>query len=232
MRSRLAPLLSPPVLVSLLALAVALGGTSYAAGLGRNTVGTAQLKNGAITSAKVKDRSLRAADFARGQLPAGPQGQPGRPGRPGVDGSPGPEGPRGPAGATGADGTSASALVTGRAALPGSNRSTTLDGRIVSGVGSDATTLAPAVPTVLRHFNATADPAPAAGTGRSFNLVVNGAVTSLCSFRAPETSCSTATGTSVEIPAGAEIRLSVFYLAPSASADVTTVRWGATIGTE
>jgi len=32
------------------------------------------LKNNSVTSAKVKDRSLRAKDFALGQLPAGAPG--------------------------------------------------------------------------------------------------------------------------------------------------------------
>jgi Collagen triple helix repeat (20 copies) len=73
----------------MLALFVALSGTAYAATLPRNSVGTAQLKRNAVTSAKVKPRSLLGSDFRRGQLPAGPQG---------------PQGPQGPEGATGARG--------------------------------------------------------------------------------------------------------------------------------
>jgi hypothetical protein len=67
--------------------------------LGRNTVGTRQLVNGAVTnpkirnnavnSAKVANRSLLRSDFAPGQLPAGPTG---------------PQGPAGPAGPAGAAG--------------------------------------------------------------------------------------------------------------------------------
>jgi hypothetical protein len=95
---------------------VALGGTSYAAAnLPRNSVGTVQLKTGAVTSLKVKDRSLLVKDFKRGQLragPAGPQGAAGPPGvtgaqgQAGAQGATGPAGAQGPAGATGPTGPS------------------------------------------------------------------------------------------------------------------------------
>lgn len=73
------------MIVAIVALIVALGGTSYAAiNLPKNSVGTRQLKNKAVTakklrknavnSAKVKDRSLLAKDFKKGQLPRGATG--------------------------------------------------------------------------------------------------------------------------------------------------------------
>ena len=63
---------SPAMVVACLALTIALGGTSYAAvTLPRSSVGTAQLKRNAVTSVKVKNRSLLAIDFKRGQLPRG-----------------------------------------------------------------------------------------------------------------------------------------------------------------
>ncbi|MCU0258122.1 MAG: hypothetical protein MUF56_03775 [Solirubrobacteraceae bacterium] len=81
-------------LVAYLALFVALGGTSYAAvNLPRNSVGTAQLKPSAVTSAKVKNGSLLAADFRRGQLRAGPQGAAGPAGPAGERGAAGERGP-------------------------------------------------------------------------------------------------------------------------------------------
>jgi hypothetical protein len=80
---------SPAMMVAFLALLVALAGTSYAAiQLPANSVGTKQLKKNAVTGKKVKNRSLKAVDFALGQLPAGPQGPKGD------------QGPTGPAGAT------------------------------------------------------------------------------------------------------------------------------------
>ena len=75
-----------------------MGGTGYALTLPKNSVGSKQIRKNAVTGAKVKARTLRASDFARGQLPAGPSGAPGAPG------ATGPTGPAGPAGAKGAPG--------------------------------------------------------------------------------------------------------------------------------
>ena len=72
--------ISPAMVVACVALAVALGGTSYAA---------FRLPANSVTSREVKNRSLRNVDFARGQLPSGPRGLPGKTG---------PAGPTGPAG--------------------------------------------------------------------------------------------------------------------------------------
>lgn len=100
--------------IALVALAVALGGTGYAATLlPAGSVGTAQLANGAVVSAKVKNGSLRAADFARGQLPAGAQGPQG------PAGSAGPQGPAGPAGAQGPKGDTGSQGPQGPQGPPG-----------------------------------------------------------------------------------------------------------------
>jgi hypothetical protein len=89
------------------AVFITLGGGAYAATtLKANSVGGAQLKNGAVTNkklaknavtgAKVKDGSLLAADFAPGQVPAGPAG---------AKGDPGLKGDKGDTGAPGAPGT-------------------------------------------------------------------------------------------------------------------------------
>jgi hypothetical protein len=93
--------------VALLALFVALGGTSYAAATGsidsrelknnavrssdlrNNDVRGRDIRNGTIGTADVGNGSLLAEDFLPGQLPAGPQG------RPGPQGVPGPQGLRG-----------------------------------------------------------------------------------------------------------------------------------------
>jgi hypothetical protein len=101
MRNRLP---SPALVIAILALVVALGGTSYAAlHLGKNTVGAKQLKKSAVRSSKVADHSLLARDFKAGQLPAGPQGPQGVPGQAGAagpQGDQGPKGEQGPAGPT------------------------------------------------------------------------------------------------------------------------------------
>lgn len=94
--------------VALVALFVALGGTSYAtvrAVVPANSVGTAQIRNDSVTRAKlahesitsvlIKDGSLMASDFAAGQIPAGPAGP---------TGAQGPQGPKGDKGDTGATG--------------------------------------------------------------------------------------------------------------------------------
>jgi hypothetical protein len=79
--------------VSLMALFVALGGTSYAAAkLPRNSVGASQIKTSSVTSSDVKNGSLRQIDFRAGELPAGQPGQKGEKGDKGDPGAPGADG--------------------------------------------------------------------------------------------------------------------------------------------
>lgn len=95
---------SPAMLVALLALFIALGGSSYAAlRLPRNSVGSAQLKNNSVTSPKVKAGSLLLSDFQASQwsLLRGPQGERGPQGS---SGAPGLDGARGAPGAAGVSG--------------------------------------------------------------------------------------------------------------------------------
>src|SRR6187399_3355216 len=101
---------SPAMVVACLALLVALSGTGIAAAtqVARNSVGTPQLKDSAVTNAKIRNnavnsskvaaRSLLRSDFAPGQLPAGPIGPQGPAG---PQGAAGPAGPAGPAGVIG-----------------------------------------------------------------------------------------------------------------------------------
>jgi hypothetical protein len=94
--------LKPGTALALVALFLALGGSSYAAlTITGRSVRDASLtgrdvKNGSLTSRDVKDRGLLAKDFKRGQLPAGPtgaSGPQGPAGPPGPQGDPGPAGP-------------------------------------------------------------------------------------------------------------------------------------------
>jgi hypothetical protein len=60
---------SPAMIVACVALTVALGGTSYAAiRLPANSVGTKQLKRGAVTGVKVKRNSLTGAQVVESRL--------------------------------------------------------------------------------------------------------------------------------------------------------------------
>ena len=92
--------LSTANVLSATALMVALGGTSYAAvALPNNSVGTPQIKtngvksseiaSGAVRSSEVKNASLTLADFAPGQIPAGPKGDKGDKGEKGDKGDKG-----------------------------------------------------------------------------------------------------------------------------------------------
>ena len=109
--------------IGYLALFVAIGGTSYAAvSLPAGSVGTRQLRNRAVTAAKVRPHSLLASNFARGQLPAGPRGATGATGSRGPQGNPGATGPAGLQGAPGRPGKD------GIPGQPGTNGKTVLNG--------------------------------------------------------------------------------------------------------
>jgi Collagen triple helix repeat (20 copies) len=105
------------MVIAMIALVVAAAGGGYAAAkLPKNSVGTAQLRNGSVTSAKVKNHSLLAVDFKPGQLervlptaigptgPTGPSGADGATGAVGATGDQGDSGPTGPVGDSGAQG--------------------------------------------------------------------------------------------------------------------------------
>ena len=116
---------SPALVISLVALFVALGGTGYAATqLAKNSVGAKHLKKNAVSGAKVKNSSLLLNDFrasersklhgapgargaagARGATGArGLQGVQGIQGTQGTPGAQGTQGIQGPPGAAGTDG--------------------------------------------------------------------------------------------------------------------------------
>ena len=115
--------------IAYLALFLALGGTSYA--IGTNTIGSAQIRKGAVhnsdlgsnsvTSSKVKNGSLLAADFKSSEL-SSLKGATGATGPQGPKGDKGDTGATGPAGPTAAafayaDGTGASLSTSGFAGI-------------------------------------------------------------------------------------------------------------------
>jgi hypothetical protein len=200
--------------IGLVALCIALTGTAYAATLPRNSVGGPQLKNNAVTSPKVKARSLLATDFRSGQLPAGPRGPQGLPGPqgergargemglPGVKGDPGQPGPPGQA-AGGAwlatiNGIASNILYLG------------LVNGVSTGISSvDANpSVGPNVPLVVSHMRVLLTSAPGAGASRRVTFLFNGTQSALvCSISELATTCSS--DAEVTVPAGAIMQLMV-----------------------
>ncbi len=87
MPRRLRDHLSFSNVIAMLALFIALGGTSYAAlNLPRNSVGATQIRAGAVGSSEVRDRSIALKDVSRSA-------------RNSLRGATGPQGPQGSAGA-------------------------------------------------------------------------------------------------------------------------------------
>src|SRR3954469_23490103 len=90
MIDRLKPRLTYANVTATLALFVALGGSSYAAlKLPRNSVGSAQIRRGAVSTSELRDRSVRLRDINRSARTA----------LRGQQGPAGAAGPQGPAGA-------------------------------------------------------------------------------------------------------------------------------------
>lgn len=121
--------------VASLALFIALGGVSYAATqLPRNSVGTKQIKDGAVNSKKISPSTVASLKGKAGR--DGSPGAPGATGTPGRDGTTGVTGPKGDTGADGPPGVAGAACSandpvcrgpqgargdTGNTGAPGSN---------------------------------------------------------------------------------------------------------------
>ena len=83
MEARRRPRVSPALVVACVALLVALAETGWATvsqRLPRSSVGTVQLKNNAVTSAKIRNGQIRLADLHRTARRPGPRGPAGPPG--------------------------------------------------------------------------------------------------------------------------------------------------------
>lgn len=121
--SRLARRPSPSLVVAIVAVVLAGTGSATAAGL----VGAKQLAKGSVTSAKVRNGSLKLADLspaARAKL-RGPavDAAPGPQGEAGPQGVPGPQGPKGDAGTDGVAGVSGYEVVQENGVLLGGETS-------------------------------------------------------------------------------------------------------------
>jgi hypothetical protein len=205
---------SPALVVALLALFVALGGTGYAAlALPKNSVGSTQLKKGgvknsdiaanAVTGSKVKRRSLTASDFKVGSAPQGARG---------------PQGPQGAAGnpAFGAELGRGNGVGLGAWFMTPSGLSTAnVNENLVSSFTPNATIRASDLAVTLSV-------APGLTDSRTFTLRVGNANTALtCTVPGGTVTC-TSTG-SVTIPEASLISLGATSTgAPSA----TDVRFG------
>jgi hypothetical protein len=108
---------SPAYVISLIALFVALGGTTYAAtSLPKGSVGTPQLKKGAVTKTKINQKTLSALKGQRGA-----QGATGATGAAGQPGPPGPKGDTGSAGTNGTNGTNGVSVTSATLAQGNAN---------------------------------------------------------------------------------------------------------------
>jgi hypothetical protein len=182
---------SPALWIALVALFVALGGTGYAAlNIASNSIGTKQLKRGAVknpdlaansvTGAKVKRRSLNRSDFKANSLPRGPQGE---------------------RGATGLTGSPAFGAVLGRGeAVPAGTSFLAPSGQLAaSATENGVSSFTPNATLTASDLAISLFVAPDPGTSRTFTLRVGQANTALsCTVPAGVTLCNS-TG-SVTIP--------------------------------
>jgi hypothetical protein len=195
--------------VALLALFVALGGTSYAAvALPRGSVGKRQLRKNAVTGAKVKDGSLRSKDFRAGELPAGPQGI---------------QGPAGMDGKDGKDGADAAPAATwlGGSFDPLEGASSGV--RAPFGTGPYFYALAPAgTPMELSHLTVQVSAAPGAGHTRTLRLGVTPSFDQriVCTIAGTAKGCDTGSET-VLVPAGAQWSLYENADSPASANELT-----------
>jgi hypothetical protein len=189
-----AQLQTPALWIALIALFVALGGTGYAAlNIANNSIGTKELKRGAVktgdiaanavTGRKVKRGSLERSDFKASSLPSGPRGQ------------------QGPVGPPGAAGSPAFGAVLGRGtAVPAGTSFLAPSGQLAaSATENGVTSFTPNATMTASDLAIAVFDAPGPGTSRTFTLRVGHADTALsCTVPAGVTTC-TSTG-SVTIP--------------------------------
>jgi hypothetical protein len=203
---------SPAMVISIVALFVAMGGTGYAAlKLPGNSVGSKQIKRSAVTSSKVKNGSLSVDDFSAASVAAlkGAKGDKGDKGDPGATGEAGPAGEQGPVG------PQAGAPLMGKAFIY-ANQNGDEFMRVTGDEGtatleSARTVLSPNAPIVARDLAVVLSVAP--GTGKSWTIALRAAGTDTalkCTIADNATACDTG-ATSVTIPPAAKLTIHVTH---------------------
>jgi hypothetical protein len=198
---------SPAMVVALLALFVAMGGSSYAA----LKIGTRNLKNSSVTSAKIKNGTVVSKDISR-RTRQTLKGQKGDPGEKGVKGD------QGSAGSPGSPGAS---MLTG--ATPGSGGSGSGFSTFApSGVSFGTRQLSPSVTVIASDLAAQVSNPPGVGGTATIVLYVNEVSTPLaCTVSATSSTC--VSGATTTIAPGSTLHIRVFV---TSSNDLGTVRWG------
>jgi len=215
--------------IGLLALFVALSGTAYAAtSLPKNSVGTKQIKNGAVTKSKINSKAISSLKGATGASgPKGDQGIQGIQGLPGVKGDTGIQGIQGLKGDQGIQGiqgiqgvpgdpatADGPAIAFGNVLLAGSTCEIAAPGGLSTPggcltLGFPETVESPVpVDTVIAHFTAKI-PATVATFVLAGIAITNNASFTIeisCTIPAGDKSC-TAVGPSFTVSAGTYIVL-------------------------
>lgn len=217
--------------VSVIALFVALGGTSVAAvTLVRNSVKSKHVAANAITSPKVKDASLLAQDFGPGELPRGEEGEKGDTGAPG---SPGTPGAPGTPGTPGTPGSPAASWVAGNAGEPLVSQSGGSGTSAYSPMGTSSpagnfgsrTQLSPNATIVVRDLVVSQDTPPGAGGQIQYKLVdvTDGKVVLMdCTIAGTAKSCNTGSE-AVTVSPASKLSIEVSRIGPTAA---TFAGWG------
>jgi hypothetical protein len=186
--------------IGLLALFIALGGTSYAAiKLPANSVGAKQLKKGAVTPPKVARSTRRIFKGQKGAR--GPMG------------TRGPTGARGATGASGAPGSPAAGTILGSLNANGSlyYANPAEEGEYVTSAPDDtyAVVASPNTTMVARDLFVRIDPAPGGVESVAVALRVNHADTPFaCTVTGAATKCDGGS-TTVTVPPGSLLSMKV-----------------------
>jgi hypothetical protein len=220
LRPRLRELATFANVTSLIALFVALGGTSYAAltitgkNVKNSSLTGADIRNSSLTSRDIRDRTLLARDFKAGQLAAGLQGAKGLKGdkgdrgAPGAPGAAGAHGTNGTNGTNGANGSPAFGALLGRGVnVPAGTSFLAPSGQLAANANeNNVSSFTPNATMTARDLAVTLSVATGLTDTRTFTVRIGNADTALsCTVPAGNTGC-TSTQT-VTIPGGSLVSI-------------------------